>query len=797
MKLQKITLKNFRGARGPVSLALRNGQSLLLYGENGTGKSSFADAVEWFITNNVSYLSGEEIERYGGLRNAFSKQTDECFVEIDFTPDKKGKKTLNYEKEKLNAQFLDQSSADLANLFQNERFLLRNKELVSFILATKTGRLLEISRIIGFDDVVNAKEVFKKAFYNIKSVLDFRAFESQIATKKKLILEKLQATVNTREQFFSAIDARITIFNPGFRVQDKHSLAKAQQFLKTGADDKELKLKNTLELGNKGIGDQLAKISVLHQQVASLINEIADLKKNHENIKQISLSRLLDEAEKILNFHEKDECPLCQQQISRETLLTLIGGRILALKQTQNKLKTVQDSKENLLSVLREIYQDLKSQLNSLKQLSIAGLDLQPSLNKLSIIEAVGKELNKDVLVIEINKLRLDETCQRAFEELQNKIVTIIHSQKIGDSSQKVDLLTHISVCEVAFDEIERLEQEKAVIEEQRTTLEKILSSFIAVQRDEMKSFLKSINAQVNEYFIFMNHGKKIDTIELSTVDKSDGEFAGISIQLKFHGQPVSSAKKYLSESYLNCLGLCIFVASMKLFNTKSKFFILDDVISSFDKAHRVRFGQLLLEKFSNFQILVLTHESEWFDFMTNTVKGSGWKITQSRWNAEEGTFLEAPSGELKEQIRERIEANNESGLGNLLRRYAERMFKELCFDLEGEVKFRFNDHNEKRMLDELFSTLRGRLKEKSDLSDADAVKRLSTSKFITNQASHDSLYKENIDDLKAVYDDLSDFDGLFRCSSECKQRVSTSNMNRAKKTISCKCGDKEINWKD
>lgn len=797
MKLQKITLKNFRGVRGPESLALKNRQSLLLYGENGTGKSSFADAVEWFITNNVSYLSGEEIERYGGLRNALSKQTDECFVEIDFTPDKKGKKTLNYEKEKLNAQFLDQSSADLANLFQNERFLLRNKELVSFILATKTGRLLEISRIIGFDDVVNAKEVFKKAFYNIKSVLDFRAFESQIASKKKLILEKLQATVNTREQFFSTIDARITIFNLGFRVQDKHSLTKAQQFLKAGTDEKELKLKNTLELCNKGIGDQLAKISVLHQQVASLINEIADLKKNQENIKQISLSRLLDEAEKILNFHEKDECPLCQQQISRETLLTLIGERILALKQTQNKLKTVQDSKENLLSVLREIYQNLKSQLNTLKQLSIDGLDLQPSLNKLSIIEAVGKELNKDVLVIEINKLRLDETWQRAFEELRTKIVTIIHSQKTGDSSQKVDLLTHISVCEVAFDEIEWLEKEKAVIEEQRTTLEKILSSFIAVQRDEMKSFLKSINAQVNEYFIFMNHGKKIDTIELSTVDKSDGEFAGISIQLKFHGQPVSSAKKYLSESYLNCLGLCIFLASMKLFNTKSKFFILDDVISSFDKAHRVRFGQLLLEKFSDFQILVLTHESEWFDFMASTVKGSGWKITQSRWNAEEGTFLEAPSGELKEQIRERIEANNESGLGNLLRRYAERMFKELCFDLEGEVKFRFNDHNEKRMLDELFSTLRGRLKEKSDLSDAATVKRLSTSKFITNQASHDSSYKENIDDLKAVYDDLSDFDGLFRCNSECKQRVSTSNMNRAKKTISCKCGDKEINWKD
>ena len=122
MKLQKITLKNFRGSRDEVTLALKNGQSLLLYGDNGTGKSSFADAVEWFVTNNVSHLDGEEIERYGGLRNALAVQSDECFVEIVSAPDKKGKKNLNYTKNKLSSQFSDKEGEEFAHSFKQKLF---------------------------------------------------------------------------------------------------------------------------------------------------------------------------------------------------------------------------------------------------------------------------------------------------------------------------------------------------------------------------------------------------------------------------------------------------------------------------------------------------------------------------------------------------------------------------------------------------------------------------------------------------------------------------------------------------
>ena len=44
-RLTKISLQAFRGVLYPYEIKLDQGQSLLMYGDNGTGKSSLADAI--------------------------------------------------------------------------------------------------------------------------------------------------------------------------------------------------------------------------------------------------------------------------------------------------------------------------------------------------------------------------------------------------------------------------------------------------------------------------------------------------------------------------------------------------------------------------------------------------------------------------------------------------------------------------------------------------------------------------------------------------------------------------------
>jgi energy-coupling factor transporter ATP-binding protein EcfA2 len=58
-RIRRLELRGFRGVRSEVAL-LFDGKSILLFGENGTGKSSFVDALEKLFTGRVSTLDGRQ-----------------------------------------------------------------------------------------------------------------------------------------------------------------------------------------------------------------------------------------------------------------------------------------------------------------------------------------------------------------------------------------------------------------------------------------------------------------------------------------------------------------------------------------------------------------------------------------------------------------------------------------------------------------------------------------------------------------------------------------------------------------
>ena len=58
-RLTKITMQAFRGVRDAYEIDLPQSQSLLMYGDNGTGKSSLADGIEWYFTGEIELLAKE------------------------------------------------------------------------------------------------------------------------------------------------------------------------------------------------------------------------------------------------------------------------------------------------------------------------------------------------------------------------------------------------------------------------------------------------------------------------------------------------------------------------------------------------------------------------------------------------------------------------------------------------------------------------------------------------------------------------------------------------------------------
>ncbi len=60
LKIKTIIIENFRGVRLPIVIDFVKGNKLtsaLIYGRNGTGKSSIVDAWEWLkFRNKIAYL---------------------------------------------------------------------------------------------------------------------------------------------------------------------------------------------------------------------------------------------------------------------------------------------------------------------------------------------------------------------------------------------------------------------------------------------------------------------------------------------------------------------------------------------------------------------------------------------------------------------------------------------------------------------------------------------------------------------------------------------------------------------
>ncbi len=296
-----------------------------------------------------------------------------------------------------------------------------------------------------------------------------------------------------------------------------------------------------------------------------------------------------------------------------------------------------------------------------------------------------------------------------------------------------------------------------------------------------------------------MNVNEKVDDIKLVPIENND-ELSGITIAFKFHNAETSPPHKYLSESHVNCLGIAFFLASVKAFNRSNGFVVLDDVISSFDTNHRKRFGDLLLEKFADYQLIVLTHEKNWYGYLANAVRGKNWKNNVVKWDNDNGTYIDEPTEDIRTRIESQLKTGNFEGLGNEFRKYLEHILKEIAFNLEVKFRYLFNDTNEDRMAYELLTELKAKTNKHAGppIKGAAIIDRLLVTSFITNKDSHDSTFISEGGDFRAVWKDIKDLESLYFCD-DCGRCLSIKHYDDVNKIVRCGCkgnNAKSCDWK-
>lgn len=806
MKIKGIEISGFRGIRKHIGIEFDSSKSILIYGDNGSGKSSITDAFEWFYYDKIEHLSSEEIGTKGlpALRNIFLPDSDDAYVEVKYSDSEcDSQKKLFIKKSKLTGEYTNtaQKFKDYINSSLKENLLLRYKDLLRFILSTKAQKLEEISQIIGFSEVSKVKTVLKKAVNDLKRELKQSRFDDRISSQQRNIFERIQQDIWNDEQYCDAIKIIVAPLKLPIEVKDVSSIDDILEALKKPEDKEAIANQLSYEKVIEHIRNLEISFSGILTSYRAFYDKCQQIAKDKDKFKKINLEPLLSQGLSILEkkLYEDDKCPLCLQEKAREELIDELRKRIEELsifkKEKDAATEDINTTLRLIQGALTEVENALKEKCLFLEDNSLSKKEIE----KIRGIISTVREKIKKVTFAELEAISKPEDFISFDINALKELISLLTSKKDKIVTGKKDDLTftvHSKMESVkqSYKEIKSLKKAEEILTQQQQSLELIYNDFVKRQRNGLSSLLAVISKDMNDLYQFMNESENVSEIELIPLDEED-EFVGVTLQFKFHGRLEAPPHKYLSESHLNCLGICLFLASVRAYNKLNKFLVLDDVISSFDTNHRARFARLLVEKFSDYQIILFTHEKDWFEIVSNMVRGKNWLIKRMYWDHENGATIEPPPFTLKEEIENKLKKADTTSLGNSIRIYLERLLKEICHALKVKVEFRFNGHNENRMSHELLSELKSKLKDrKCELKDQAAFDRLNSSMFLGNRTSHDSSFEESIDDLEMFYGDVQELEKIFRCL-QCGNLVSKKHYDNVSDKVRCSCGALQYNW--
>ena len=128
-----------------------NGESTVVYGDNGTGKSTIADALEWYFTGEIELLSHE------GRQHAVR------YVGGDDDGRHIGRGAAPAARSAGKVVFPDERTPDMFEALRRETFLLRGRTLADFINKTKTEKWKALVEILGLDAIESLREDLQRA----------------------------------------------------------------------------------------------------------------------------------------------------------------------------------------------------------------------------------------------------------------------------------------------------------------------------------------------------------------------------------------------------------------------------------------------------------------------------------------------------------------------------------------------------------------------------------------------------------------------------------------------------------
>lgn len=637
MIIKHLKVRNVRGI-GPLGpdLAFEKPNTMIC-GENGTGKSSYVDALEYVLTRQSSSL---DIGKRGvswdlGGRHILS--TVPTTIEMTLSQADGTEHTVDLTSN------LDGFAEPVHSWLQRARrdkFVLRRRSMLEFLEADPRLRYDALEAFLALDEYQKLEQRLRDVAQTLASnqqtaVADISSAVAGLRSSLNLVGEpSTQAVLNAYNTFLTTRGwAALSTMEDLPRLQ-REVQAEIESF---GDVDRATKLQAALT--------SLAQVPAVDGILVELQATEKAFAHHDEVAAQITKGfypEVLEQGLKWIKDLGLDYCPLCEREFDdREASLKRIQLRLEENAEFIRARKALQDRLDSVNRRLTELVQAYRLVAQSLKAVDLASGTPEGILNVLASLQSnymSGKPSDNRAAEQRDNLNALNLAAVRA--DLEREVLASLQALPGLDRYRLLSDIHRVTLSTLTnFAALTEAQMRHQVVAAHKRQVDLLVELATKGRKDAVQQAVEEVASEANRLYVKIHPDETIGGARLTVPNRGQGS---LDLDASFHNKR-ADPRLLLSESHLDTLGLCFFLAVRRLNAIRYPYFkllVLDDVLHSVDAAHRQRTAEMLLEEFGDHQMFITTHDPLWFQRFRSVSSRKGVLFTFKRiggWSLQTG----------------------------------------------------------------------------------------------------------------------------------------------------------------
>lgn len=594
--LKSLSIIAFRGASETFTLSFEKGRKLtLVYGENGTGKTTICDAFEFLAHERVSSLDGyglgKGLEKYWPTSG---KSVNDLSVVLETSAGTCYGKIIN--KKVVVTPAASRPKIEL----------LRRQQILALIQAQPKERYDAIKRFIDISAFETSEEALRQQG---KALADERSRAQQAEGQSLQELQGFYDAAGSPAGLNAVTWAKQKLAESAANLDgDISAIGKLRSAFDTlkGFPERVETHQKTLTDAVKALSDAEAALAV----AAAAVTDGA-----------AGTLTVLEAGREYWQDHpDAAECPLCLSKENAAGLANEIASRLANL----GALRTATAKRHQCATALTSA-QAAVTQLDTDYTKAIATY----ATVKDGHVWKAEVQLPVDPPPVKLSSLAAWLAANETTAQTWPAVEAAWRDEKKFTATLKT-----------ASDRYDANLTKRTELDVLAPKMEEALKHCVEQRQAFTGTIIGGIAQEVGKLYERVHPGEGLDSIALPLDPKKR---ASIELEAKFSGKEVPP-QAYFSQSHLDTLGLCIFLALAARDRPDETILILDDVLGSVDEPHVERIVGMIYDVSKNFRhTIVATHYRPWRErFRWGALKpGQPCQFVElSGWNIADGMNL-------------------------------------------------------------------------------------------------------------------------------------------------------------